>query len=150
MAVGEICSRVVVFARRGETLREAARVMREHHVGALVVVEERGGVRVPVGMLTDRDIVVAAVAKGLDADGLRVEEVMTTDLATAAETDGVSDCIARMRARGVRRMPVVDGRGGLVGIVTADDFLDLLAEELSALARMVVSEQRREAKTRSI
>jgi CBS domain-containing protein len=150
MAVGEICSRVVVFARRGETLREAAQVMREHHVGALVVVEERGGVRVPVGMLTDRDIVVAAVAKGLDADGLRVEEVMTTDLATAGETDGVSDCIARMRARGVRRMPVVDGRGGLVGIVTADDFLDLLAEELSALARMVVSEQRREVKTRSI
>lgn len=150
MAVGEICSRVVVFARKGETLREAARVMREHHVGALVVVEERGGVRVPVGILTDRDIVVAAVAKGLDADGLRVEEVMSTDLATAVESEGVSECIARMRARGVRRMPVVDARGGLVGIVAADDFLDLLAEELSALARMVVSEQRREARTRAV
>jgi CBS domain-containing protein len=150
MGIGEICSREVVFARRGELVRDAARLMREHHVGALVVVDEREGLRVPVGVVTDRDIVVAVVAKGLDADGLRVEELMSGELATAADTDGISECIARMRARGVRRMPVVDARGALVGILTADDLLDLLAEELAGLARTITNEQRREAQVRVV
>jgi CBS domain-containing protein len=150
MAVGEICSREVVFARRGESLRVAAQLMREKHVGALAVVDERNGDRIPVGIITDRDIVIAVVAKGLDADTLLVGEAMSPDLVTARESDGVSECIAKMRAKGVRRVPVVDARGALVGIVSADDFLDLLAEELSGLARMIASEQRREAKTRAV
>jgi CBS domain-containing protein len=150
MAVGEICSREVVFARRSESLRVAAQLMREKHVGALAVVDERNGDRIPVGIVTDRDIVIAVVAKGLDADALLVGEVMSTDLVTVRESDGVSECIARMRAKGVRRVPVVDARGALVGIVSADDFLDLLAEELSGLARMIASEQRRESQTRVI
>jgi CBS domain-containing protein len=150
MAVGEICSREVVFARRGESLRVAAQLMREKHVGALAVVDERNGDRIPVGIITDRDIVIAVVAKGLDADTLLVGEAMSADLVTARESDGVSECIAKMRAKGVRRVPVVDARGALVGIVSADDFLDLLAEELSGLARMIASEQRREAKTRAV
>jgi CBS domain-containing protein len=150
MGIGEICSREVVFARRGELVRDAARLMREHHVGALVVVDEREGLRVPVGVVTDRDIVVAVVAKGLDADGLRVEELMSGELATAADTEGISECIARMRARGVRRMPVVDARGALVGILSADDLLDLLAEELLGLARTIANEQRREVQVRVV
>jgi len=148
MAIGEICSRQVVFARRGESVRDAARLMREHHVGALVIVDERDGLRVPVGIITDRDIVVAVVAKGLDADELRVEELMIGELTTAGEAEGVSECIARMRARGVRRMPVVDARGALVGILAADDLLDLLAEELSGLARTIANEQRHEVQAR--
>jgi CBS domain-containing protein len=150
MPVGEICSREVVFARRGESLRLAAQLMREKHVGALAVVDERNGDRIPVGIITDRDIVLAVVAKGLDADTLLVGEVMSSELLTARESDGISDCIARMRAKGVRRVPVVDARGALVGIVSADDCLDLLAEELSGLARMISSEQRREVQVRKV
>jgi CBS domain-containing protein len=150
MAVGEICSREVVFARRGESLRLAAQLMREKHVGALAVVDERDGDRIPVGIVTDRDIVIAVVAKGLDADTLLVGEVMTTDLVTVRESEGVSECIAKMRARGVRRVPIVDARGALVGIVSADDFLELLSEELSGIARMIASEQRREVQTRAV
>ena len=149
MALGEICSREVVIARKGESVRAAAQLMREHHVGALVIVEERDGSRFPAGIITDRDIAVAIVAKGLDADLLKVEEVIAGELITARETDGVSQTIEAMRAKGVRRIPVVDARGSLVGIVTADDFLDLLAEELTALARIVSREQRREAEVRS-
>src|SRR5581483_10186685 len=111
---------------------------------------ERNGRRIPVGIITDRDIVIAIVAKEVDADGLRVEEVMSTDLVTAVETEGISECIAKMRAKAVRRVPVIDARGELVGIVTADDFLDLLAEELSGLARMMANEQRREAQVRTV
>ncbi len=149
MAIGEICSREVVFAAQDMSVRAAAQLMRDYHVGALVAVKEVDGGRIPVGILTDRDITVAIVAKGLDADQLRVQEVMGPELTTVRETDGVSATIELMRAKGVRRVPVVDGAGRLVGIVTADDFLDLLAEELTALARVVTREQRREAQVRT-
>jgi CBS domain-containing protein len=150
MAIGEICSRDVVLVHRQMSVREAARLMREYHVGALVIVEESGEGRRPVGVLTDRDIAVGIVAKGLDADGLRVDEVMAPQLVTASEHAGVAETMELMRAKGVRRVPVVDARGLLVGIVTADDFVELMAEELSALARMIQREQRRESETRQV
>jgi CBS domain-containing protein len=150
MAIGEICSRDVVLTRRDMNVREAAKLMREYHVGALVVVDETGEGRRPVGVLTDRDIVVGIVAKGLDADALRVDEVMAPHVITASEHAGVAETMELMRAKGVRRVPVVDGRGMLVGIVTADDFVDLLAEEMSALARMIAREQHRESTDRKV
>ena len=104
----------------------------------------------PAGIITDRDVAVAVVAKGLDPDQLRVEDVMGPDLVSAKQTDGVSQTIELMHAKGVRRLPVVDERGALVGIVSADDFVDLLAEELTALARMIAREQRREAQVRKV
>ena len=149
MAIGEICSRDVVFAVKGTSVRAAAQLMREFHVGTLVVVDERDG-RVPAGIITDRDVAVAVVAKGLDPDQLCVEDVMGPDLVSAKQTDGVSQTIELMHAKGVRRLPVVDERGALVGIVSADDFVDLLAEELTALARMIAREQRREAQVRKV
>ena len=148
MAIGEICNREVVFARRDESVKSAAELMREHHVGDLVIVEEANGQRVPCGVLTDRDIVVGVVAKGLDPDALEVAEVAGAELVLARESDGVAETIELMRAKGVRRVPIVDAGGSLVGIVTADDILDLLAEELTALARMVSREQRHEVELR--
>ena len=150
MAIGEICSRDVVFAATGTSVRTAAQLMREFHVGTLVVVEERDGRRMPRGIITDRDIAVAVVAKGLDPDQLSVDEIMDPDLVSAKQTDGVSETMELMHAKGVRRVPVVDERGALVGIVSADDFVDLLAEELTALARMIQREQRREAQVRKV
>jgi len=148
VAIGEICNREVVFARRGDTVREAAQLMRDSHVGDLIIVEERNGRRVPTGILTDRDIAVGIVAKGLDPDTLAVGDVVGPELVLVKDSAGVSETIELMRAKGIRRVPVVDASGALVGIVTADDILDLLAEELSALARMVSREQRREAEYR--
>jgi len=148
MAIGEICNREVVFARRDESVKSAAQLMREHHVGDLVIVEEANGQRVPCGVLTDRDIVVGVVAKGLDPDTLEVAEVAGSELVLARESDGVAETIELMRAKGVRRVPIVDARGSLVGIVTADDIVDLLAEELTAVAGIVSREQRREIQLR--
>jgi CBS domain-containing protein len=150
MAIGEICSRQVIFTRKSESVRQAAQLMREYHVGALVVAEESGDRLVPVGILTDRDIAVGIVAKGLDAETLSVGEVMTPEPLAVQESAGVSETIELMRSRGVRRLPVVDANGALIGIVTADDFIDLLAEELNALARMIAREQRREMDTRNV
>lgn len=149
MAIGEICNREVIVVTRETTVTKAAQLMRQYHVGDVVVALEKGGVRTPLGILTDRDIVVEAVAGGLDPAGLSVGEIMTPDLATVEENTGVFESIRYMRDKGVRRMPVVDGDGDLIGILALDDLLDLLAEELGALARLIAREQNRESKLRA-
>ena len=144
MAIGDICTRDTVFTTKDSTIGAAARLMREHHVGDLVVVEEKNGRRIPVGILTDRDLVVEILAKEVDMSTLRVGDLMIEELVTARESDGLYETIQRMRAKGVRRVPVVDTNNSLIGIVTVDDLLDLLADELTALARLVSREQARE------
>lgn len=148
MAIGEICNREVVVVTRQTPVIEAARLMRQHHVGDVVVVMEEGGLRTPVGIVTDRDIVVEVVAAGLDPDALTVGEIMTPELATVQESTGVFEAIRYMRDKGVRRLPVVDENADLIGILALDDLLDLLAEELGALARLIARERNKEAKLR--
>lgn len=148
MNAGEICNREVVFAYRDTRLVEAARLMREHHVGSLVVVVDRLSERVPVGMLTDRDIAVAVVAKELDPRVLTVGEVMGRELHTVREQDGIGDALRLMRERGVRRLPVLTHSGALAGILTIDDLLELVAEELGGLVRAVDRERVRETQAR--
>ncbi|MDA8363807.1 MAG: CBS domain-containing protein [Gammaproteobacteria bacterium] len=148
MPIGEICNREVVFVGRDDTVQEAARLMRQHHVGDLVVAEDRGGVRYPVGMLTDRDLVVEVLAAGVDIDTVSVGDIMSTDPAVARESDGIYDTIQRMRARAVRRIPVVGGHGELVGIVAVDDLLELLADEIMGLAALAGREQAHERRAR--
>jgi CBS domain-containing protein len=148
MAIGEICNREVVVVSRGTTIDEAARLMREHHVGDVVVVLEEGGRRTPVGIVTDRDVVVEVVAAALDPVTLTVGEIMVPELATVQEKTGVFEAIRYMRDKGVRRMPVVGEAGDLIGILALDDLIDLLSEELGALARLIAREQNKEAKSR--
>ena len=148
MPISEICNREVVIVQRHNTILEAAQLMRQHHVGDVVVVEERGGVRVPVGIVTDRDLVVEIMVPAIDQTVITVGDIMVTELATVKENAGLSETIEYMRAKGVRRVPVVDRGGGLVGILTLDDLLELLAEELLALAKLVRHEQKKEMMSR--
>jgi CBS domain-containing protein len=148
MTVGQVCNRVVVFANRSTPLPDAAKLMRENHIGSLVIVDESGRGRVPVGMLTDRDIAIAVVAQGLDPRTLTAGEVMSGELVTANEKDDMLDTLQRMRRRGVRRMPVLTAAGALAGIVTLDDLLELVAEQLGDVVKAIATEQSREARTR--
>ncbi|MEY4266475.1 MAG: hypothetical protein RIS90_1010 [Pseudomonadota bacterium] len=148
LSVGEICTRSVTIAFRSTPLNGAARLMRENHVGSLVVVEETGGLRVVVGILTDRDIVTAVVAADLEPATLRTEDVMSTDLITAREDDSLIDLVRSMRHKGVRRVPVVGAQGELVGLATLDDVLDVLSQELSLLVAAIDSEGKRERQMR--
>jgi len=148
MPISEICNREVVIVQPDSAILEAAQLMRQHHVGDVVVVEERGGVRVPVGIVTDRDLVVEIMAPELDQKVITVGDIMMPGLVTVKENAGVSETIEYMRAKGVRRVPVVDNSGGLVGILTLDDLLELLAEELLALAKLVKHEQKKETMNR--
>jgi CBS domain-containing protein len=149
MTIGEICNRETIFVTRVTSISEAARLMREKHVGDLVVVEEKGVRRIPVGIVTDRDLVIEILAKDVSPGTVTVGDVMNADLLTAQENDDTYLTMQRMRTKGVRRLPVVDASGTLVGIVTIDDFLDLLASELTSLARLVTNEQRRERRRRA-
>lgn len=145
MGIGDICSREVVCIDRVESVAKAAQLMRQHHVGSVVVVEEASGARTPVGMLTDRDIVVAVVAVGLDPEVVAAGDIMSSELLSVHEDTGIAETTELMRVRGVRRIPVTSSRGSLIGIVAADDVQSLLAEEMSALASIGERAQRRES-----
>jgi CBS domain-containing protein len=147
MPIGEICNREVVFAHRTTTIREAAILMRQYHVGDLVVVEENGK-RKPVGIITDRDIVISVVAQGLDANVLNVGDLMRPELVTAQQNQGVYETIQQMRFKGVRRLPVIGEEDELIGIIAIDDLVALLAEEMSELAKVITREQAIEVVTR--
>jgi len=148
MPIGEICSREVVCAKRDTTVKTAARLMREQHVGSIVVVEEPEEERIPTGIVTDRDITVAVVALGLDPDVIQIGDIMGTNLVSVKEDWGIAEVVELFQLKGVRRLVVTDSNGYLVGIVAADDVLSLLAEEMSALASMVQGERKREAAMR--
>lgn len=146
--IGEVCNRVVVFATEEMSLKEAAQLMRDEHVGSLVVVREAQAGRVVVGMLTDRDIAIVAVARDFDPQTLRVGDVMTSDPVTARPEDSIYEVLAMMRQRGVRRIPVTDRQGVLIGIVTLDDLLEIFAEEMQVFTQAIVSQREREQRTR--
>lgn len=135
MKVREFCSPQVVTAEPAMSLREAALLMRNKHVGALVVVEKKDGITKPVGILTDRDIVVAAIAvPGARPEGIRVVDAMSTQLALAREDEGVYEAVRCMSEHGVRRLPVVGPDGALTGMLTLDDVMRVLGTELAQLA----------------
>ena len=148
MTIGTICTRETVIAKKDDTIVTVAQLMRRHHVGDIVIVKEGEGENVPIGIVTDRDLVVEVLAQELSPDAVTVGDIMSYELVTALDSDGIWTTLQKMRIKGVRRMPVVNQRGGLVGIVSLDDVLGLLSEELSGLTRIVGREQERERTTR--
>lgn len=146
--IGESGSRVVFFAKKDDTVTAAARLMREHHTGSLVVIDKLGDKVVPVGMITDRDVAVGVVALGLDPELTMVGDVMCPEIVCVREDAGAAEVAALMRQKGLRRLPIINAAGELVDLISADDLIQLLAEEMSDLARMITSEERREKQMR--
>ena len=148
MYIGEICTRNVVICTTGTSIVDAAHLMRQHHVGDLVVVEERNGKRIPTGVVTDRDLVVEIVALNAPLENLTIDDIKSRELITAKESDDVLDVLEQMQRHGIRRIPVVDNYGALAGIVTLDDLLEILAEELGTMVKLISRERSRETKSR--
>lgn len=148
MNIGDICNRTVVFTDEEMSLKDAARLMRDKHVGSLVVIRDAALGRIVVGMLTDRDITVMGVARDFDPQTLRVADIMSAQPFTARADDSVNDVLGEMRSRGIRRVPVTTENGVLVGIVTLDDLLDIVAEEMREVVQAIESAQKREIRTR--
>jgi CBS domain-containing protein len=147
MKVGMLCRKDVVTIREDGDLGAAAKMMREKHVGYLVVVRPQlsDGSLVPVGVVTDRDIVVKVLAPQADPRTLRVGDVMTQQPVVAEDAGDIRDALLAMRRIGVRRLPVVGSAGQLVGVLSLDDIIDTLAEELNNVAGSIRREQRLES-----
>jgi predicted transcriptional regulator len=144
MNVAELCTREVIIVEQDATVLEAAKLMRQYHVGDLVVTEKRQGASFPIGILTDRDIVIELIAGEVDFDDVTVGDVMSYELLTVSEEEAIADTIKLMRDRGVRRVVVVNKQGSLEGIVAVDDLIDLLAEQMKDIVSLISCEQKKE------
>ena len=140
MKIGEICSRNVLAVGPEEPLAKAAQEMRARNVGSVVIVDSRDGVTRPIGIATDRDLLRGQFDRKADLFCLSAGDVMSSQPLVLHEDCDVSDAIELMSGRAVRRAPVVDKCGGLVGIVSFDDLLPVLAGQMTAIARLITAQ----------
>lgn len=146
MRVGEICTRSVSWCETGASVIDAARMMRDAHINNVIVAEQWDGERIPVGVLTDRDIVIQIVAKEVDPKAVSVGDIMGREIFTGDEDEPVSETIENMRFNGVRRLPVIDKRGAMVGVIALEDLLRNLAKDLTAIADVTPRARVKEAR----
>lgn len=144
MKVKRIYSRDIVRAPRSCSLEGAAMLMRKHHVGLLVVTEDAPEEERAIGVLTDRDMVLQAMADGIGPRDTSIGEIMTPRLATISENADVFEALESMRTNAVRRLAVSGEKGALVGVVSLDDVIDAFGAELASLAAVIRSEYKRE------
>lgn len=146
MLVRDYCSRPVVTVRSTESLHQAARLMREHHVGDVVVVAPSGiGLR-PVGVVTDRDLTIEILATDVDPELVCVGDLVGDAVTVVGESEALESAVSKMAQAGVRRMPVVGPSGELVGILSLDDVLRVLAKRVAYVAGLVAEQPKIEAR----
>lgn len=148
MNIGKICNREVVNVNRTTSLLEAGKIMRDQHVGSLVITEKKNGAQLPQGIVTDRDILMQVLAKGVALEKISVEDIMTSPLITARENEDLNEIIQTMKQKGIRRLPVVNAKGHLTGIIAMDDILPILAEEIKGISNITRIACEHEALTR--
>lgn len=144
MSIKALCNRELVTVGRDDTVFKAAELMRQNHVGDVLVVEKKLDTTVPLGIVTDRDVVVEVVAPGLDPKVITVGDIMLPHLSTIEEDAEVFDAIRLMTSKGIRRLPVIDKYGSLTGILTLDDLLLMMAKESFGIAMLLNNEQKNE------
>ncbi len=148
MKIGEICNRSVITISKDASILEAAREMRKHHIGDVVVTERTDGAEMPVGIMTDRDIVIELLAEEVELGTVDVGDVMSTTLVTAPHDADLFETLRFMGIKGVRRIPVLDDEGRLYGILSVDDILSVLTKELSFIAEISERQIERERSSR--
>jgi CBS domain-containing protein len=146
MKVGTLCIRETVLIEKNDSLLAAAKLMHNYHVGALVVVEKLGGKNRPVGIVTDRDIALKGVAEERSPE-TAVGEILASELVTAPEEALLYDVLETMKAKGIRRIPVVDAEGYLAGILTMDDVIEFLTDEMKTISSLYYREVKKERKS---
>ena len=148
MKLKDLCVLDAVCCLPDASIASAAQLMREKHVGDLIVIDNAEEEREPIGMITDRDIVIEVVARGRDPQTVKVRDIMARHVVIAGSDEDVDTALERMRTQGVRRLPIVDFKGFLLGIVTLDDLLKAHADEGIALAEVGTKAQRRETRSK--
>lgn len=148
MKLKDVCELNVVSCPENLSVTAAARIMRQQHTGDVIVVDDADGELTPVGILTDRDIVVTVLAEGADPDRTAVREVMARQLVIGEESEDLEVALERMQQHGVRRLPVVRSDGQLLGIVTLDDLIKVHAAQSATLLQILTREQEHENRVR--
>ncbi|MCE0723749.1 MULTISPECIES: CBS domain-containing protein [Legionella] len=149
MRVGEYCNRNVVVINGNESVKNAAELMRSYHVGDLILLEEQKNKKVPIGIVTDRDLVIEVMAAGVKPDSLLVRDILTEPFTYVYENDSLFDALEMMHSKKIRRLPVVDNDKTLIGIITLDDFIEILAETMVNVVDVVKLQQKKEARQRT-
>jgi CBS domain-containing protein len=137
MTIEAISQHKVVVVSRQATLKEVAQEMKQHNVGAIVIVKDREADKTPCGIITDRDIMMHLLES--DSHNLQspAKDVMSTPLLTVRKEQGISEVISAMTEKGVRRAPVVDEQNKVIGMIAIDDLVQLLASELKSLSNLI-------------
>jgi CBS domain-containing protein len=148
MQLSAFCKLDVACCSPRTSVLEAAHIMRRKHTGDLVVIDDDEMKPTPLGIITDRDVVVEVLGKGLDPATTTVGSVIRTPVVVAEEDEDSTQVLERMRAHGVRRIPVVGAGGKLIGIVTVDDMLSRMARDVTLLTEIISQEQSHETRTR--
>jgi signal-transduction protein with cAMP-binding, CBS, and nucleotidyltransferase domain len=134
MGIVKCCREQVVAVSSDTPALDVAKVMGEKNVGSVVVVT---GENRPTGIITDRDLAVRVMAQEKNPGEVRAGDILTRDVVTFQDSMGVYEAIQKMTAEGIRRMPIVDDGGRLIGIVTMDDIIRMLGEEMTAIAKNI-------------
>jgi len=149
MSIRDYCNLNVICCEADAPIAEVAMLMRKHHVGDVIVVDnQQEGARVPIDIITDRDILIETIALDIEAKLFTASDLMSSPVTTVQEDAKVAEALGIMRGKRIRRLPVVTRAGTLFGMVTTDDFLNLLAAELSMIAGLVVEQTITEGRLR--
>ncbi len=130
------------------SLVDAAKLMRDHHVGSVIVVTENSTQKIAVGILTDRDLALETIAQGVDPELLKVRDIMSRSLAHATEDDDLFSMIAKMKENGITRLPVISDSGELIGIVTSKKLTQCLIQGLHDLSSLSKEQRQKEEELR--
>jgi CBS domain-containing protein len=136
----------VVTVTKDSSVQEAAKLMRKNHIGDVVVVDPKNNS--PVGMITDRDIVMATIALNIPFEGLTVSDIMTEKVITVSQDAGIHEVIKLMRTHGVKRIPVIGAKKALAGIVSRDNVMKYLGDEFSLIGETYLRQRSKERERR--
>lgn len=148
MIIGGICNRDVITVTKDASILEVVQEMRKHHVGDVIVTERDNGAGKPLGIVTDRDIVIELLAEEVELGTVNVGDVMSMTLVTAPHNADLFETLRFMGIKGVRRIPVLDDDGGLYGVLSVDDIMTFLTKELSFIAEIATRQIERERSSR--
>ena len=141
MNVDSICNRNVVIADQSTDALTAARLMHENHVGTIIIVDDISNTKRPIGIISDRDLVIEVLAKDVSPAQVTLKDAMNQDLICVRDDDDMLETVKIMCLEGIRRVPVVNEQGQLTGILTMDNLFEILANELSNLALLMSREK---------
>jgi CBS domain-containing protein len=149
MSVAKYCDREIATITRDASIHKAALMMRHYHGGEVIIVEKSNDKNIPIGIVTDRDLVVEIIAMEVDMEQISVGNVMSLELITVSENMSLSDTLDIMQHNGVRRAPVVDGSGCLIGLITVEGILKVLSQDMNKVLELFYRERYIEKTIRS-